>query len=112
MVVLRRAHWQIYVPEGWKNTVLLSWKSSYHMRKSYRQVFFVSEEILRKVTRFIAENKLPHLLFYGPPGTGKTTTILACARKMYGASFKSMILEVSFACGDIRFICAFAVECL
>lgn len=43
----------------------------------------------------IDQERLPHLLFYGPPGTGKTTTILACARKIYGANFKKMILELN-----------------
>lgn len=46
------------------------------------------------VQKLVNENKLPHLLFYGPPGTGKTSTILACARKMYGKNFRSMVLEV------------------
>ena len=42
------------------------------------------------------EDRLPHLLFYGPPGTGKTSTILACARQLYGKKeFDSMVLEVS-----------------
>ncbi|KAJ3211708.1 hypothetical protein HK099_007932, partial [Clydaea vesicula] len=50
--------------------------------------------IIETITRFIDENRLPHLLLYGPPGTGKTSTILACARKIYGSNFKSMILEV------------------
>lgn len=43
----------------------------------------------------MGENKLPHLLFYGPPGTGKTSTILAVARQIYGASFQSMVLELN-----------------
>lgn len=47
-----------------------------------------------QVETFIDANRLPHLLFYGPPGTGKTSTILACARKLYGDNYKSMILEV------------------
>jgi len=47
------------------------------------------------VTRLIDANRLPHLLFYGPPGTGKTTTILALARKLYGPSFQSMVLELN-----------------
>jgi replication factor C subunit 3/5 len=47
-----------------------------------------------QVRTFIHENKLPHLLFYGPPGTGKTSTILACARELYGDKFKNMTLEV------------------
>ena len=34
-------------------------------------------------------------MFYGPPGTGKTSTILACARKLYGKNFKAMVLELN-----------------
>lgn len=44
--------------------------------------------------RFIETNRLPHLLFYGPPGTGKTTTIMACAKMLYGNSHSNMVLEV------------------
>ncbi|CAO3589224.1 unnamed protein product [Absidia cylindrospora] len=44
---------------------------------------------------FIERNRLPHLLFYGPPGTGKTSTILACARQIYGDKFRSSILELN-----------------
>jgi replication factor C subunit 3/5 len=32
---------------------------------------------------------------YGPPGTGKTSTILAVARKLYGAQYQNMILELN-----------------
>ena len=53
------------------------------------------EEIISILNKLIESNKLPHLLFHGPPGTGKTSTILACARKMYGDSFKSMVLELN-----------------
>lgn len=54
------------------------------------------------VERFIDKSRLPHLLFYGPPGTGKTSTILAMARKIYGANFKNNVLEVSGSCGNDR----------
>lgn len=54
------------------------------------------EEIIRTINKFIDENQLPHLLLYGPPGTGKTSTILACARKLYTpAQFNSMVLELN-----------------
>ncbi|MED6170205.1 Subunit of heteropentameric Replication factor C (RF-C) [Stylosanthes scabra] len=48
-----------------------------------------------KATPLTTENRLPHLLLYGPPGTGKTSTILAVARKLYGAQYHNMILELN-----------------
>ena len=59
------------------------------------------------VKRFIESKRLPHLLFYGPPGTGKTTTILACAKMLYGNNHSSMILEV-YLC----MIAVIVVECI
>ncbi|KAK9167487.1 hypothetical protein Scep_002678 [Stephania cephalantha] len=52
-------------------------------------------DIVDTIDRLTSENKLPHLLLYGPPGTGKTSTILAVARKLYGAQFHNMILELN-----------------
>ncbi|KAI8813987.1 P-loop containing nucleoside triphosphate hydrolase protein [Cladochytrium replicatum] len=54
------------------------------------------QDIISTISRFIDENRLPHMLFYGPPGTGKTSTILAVARKLYGdRMYKSMTLEMN-----------------
>ena len=54
------------------------------------------KELLITVNKYIDENQLPHLLLYGPPGTGKTSTILACARKLYTpAQFNSMVVYLS-----------------
>lgn len=47
------------------------------------------------VNKLIDAQKLPHLLLYGPPGTGKTSTITACAKRLYGDKWRSMTLEVS-----------------
>lgn len=52
-------------------------------------------EIINTLTNLISNNKIPHMIFYGPPGTGKTTTILACAKKIYGSNYRSMILELN-----------------
>lgn len=52
--------------------------------------------IVNTITKLIDERRLPHLLFYGPPGTGKTSTILACARRLYGPKrLSSMVLELN-----------------
>ncbi|KAL2633687.1 hypothetical protein R1flu_005166 [Riccia fluitans] len=53
------------------------------------------KDIVDTIDRLTSENRLPHLLLYGPPGTGKTSTILAVARKLYGAHFQNMILELN-----------------
>jgi replication factor C subunit 3/5 len=52
-------------------------------------------EIIKTINRLIDANSLPHRLFYGPPGTGKTSTILACAHRLYGKNFSSMVLELN-----------------
>ncbi|KAG1441348.1 hypothetical protein G6F56_011526 [Rhizopus delemar] len=53
------------------------------------------KDITSTIETFIDAKRLPHLLFYGPPGTGKTSTILACARKMYGEKYKKMVLDLN-----------------
>ncbi|KAI9456923.1 P-loop containing nucleoside triphosphate hydrolase protein [Boletus coccyginus] len=53
------------------------------------------KDITTTIERFIEKNRLPHLLFYGPPGTGKTSTILAVARRIYGAEYRKQILELN-----------------
>lgn len=54
------------------------------------------KDIINTISRFVSEERLPHLLFYGPPGTGKTSTILAVAKQIYSAKeFNSMVLELN-----------------
>ena len=54
------------------------------------------EEIIRTLETFLSQGMLPHLLFYGPPGTGKTSTVLACARRLYRPrELASMVLELN-----------------
>lgn len=52
-------------------------------------------DIIDTIDRLTSENKMPHLLLYGPPGTGKTSTILAVARKLFGAQMHNMVLELN-----------------
>lgn len=49
-------------------------------------------DILKK---FIKSHQMPHMLFSGPPGTGKTSTIIACAKEMYGDNYSIMVLEIN-----------------
>ncbi|KAJ1966320.1 Subunit of heteropentameric Replication factor C (RF-C) [Dipsacomyces acuminosporus] len=71
----------------------LPWVEKY--RPSSLDELVSQSDIIDTLQRFIDDGKLPHLLFYGPPGTGKTTTILAIARKLYGATLSSMVLELN-----------------
>jgi replication factor C subunit 3/5 len=52
-------------------------------------------DILNALQKMINNNSFPHIIFYGPSGTGKTTTILTCAKNMYGDNYKKMILELN-----------------
>lgn len=74
-------------------TELLPWVEKYRPKEMSDLVSH--DEIIGTITRLIDAGKLPHLLLYGPPGTGKTSTILACAHKMYGKRFSSMVLELN-----------------
>ena len=76
-----------------KNYIDLPWVEKY--RPNDLNSIISHEDILNTLKNLINNNKLPHLIFYGPPGTGKTTTILACAKKIYGENYKSIILELN-----------------
>jgi replication factor C subunit 3/5 len=49
-------------------------------------------DILKTLNNFINAKVFPNLLFYGPSGTGKTTTILACANKIYKNDMQSQMI--------------------
>ena len=53
------------------------------------------EQIITTLKNFIKNKDLPHLLFYGPPGTGKTSTILSCAKELYGNNVDLMTLQIN-----------------
>ena len=76
-----------------KNYIDLPWVEKY--RPNDLNSIISHEDILNTLKNLINNNKLPHLIFYGPPGTGKTTTILACAKMIYGENYKSIILELN-----------------
>ena len=67
--------------------------------EKYRPTEFVDIisqiDILNTLKNLCDKKNFPHVIFYGPPGTGKTTTILACAKYMFGASLNKMTLELN-----------------
>ncbi|TPX47045.1 hypothetical protein SeMB42_g03491 [Synchytrium endobioticum] len=71
----------------------LPWVEKY--RPSTLDELISHRDIISTITKLIDENRLPHLLLYGPPGTGKTSTVLACAKRMYGLKWRAMVLELN-----------------
>ena len=51
--------------------------------------------IIKMLHAFLSDKSMPHLFFYGPPGTGKTSTILSCAREIYGKYMNLMVLHLN-----------------
>jgi replication factor C subunit 3/5 len=45
--------------------------------------------------KFIENKRLPHMIFYGPAGTGKTSSIVSCAKEIYGKDYDIMVLELN-----------------
>jgi len=72
----------------------LPWVEKYRPKRL--EDLIAHEDIISVLTNLIDSDNLPHLLLYGPPGTGKTSTIVAAAKRMYGAkAYSSMALELN-----------------
>jgi len=72
----------------------LPWVEKYRPKRLEDLV--AHEDIIQIITKLIDSENLPHLLLYGPPGTGKTSTIVAAAKRMYGAkNYSTMALELN-----------------
>jgi len=53
------------------------------------------KEIVKRISAFIEQKNMPHLLFTGPAGVGKTTISLVIAKKMFGDLWKNNLLELN-----------------
>ena len=51
--------------------------------------------IVGALNKYIDKKLFPHLLFFGPSGCGKTSTIMCCAKKLYGEYIEYMILRLN-----------------
>jgi len=52
-------------------------------------------EIVKRVSAFVKNKNMPHLLFAGPAGVGKTTLSLIIAKQMFGDSWRNNFLELN-----------------
>ena len=53
------------------------------------------KHVVDRVSAFVKDGSIPHLMFAGPAGTGKTTMGLAIAREIYGDSWQKNVLELN-----------------
>ena len=52
-------------------------------------------DTISEFENFIDKKQFPHMILYGPPGTGKTSTIMACAKELYGKNINTMLLVIN-----------------
>lgn len=76
-----------------KNKTFLPWIEKY--RPSTLDDIVSHDHVINALRKFMQNKTLPHLLFYGPSGTGKTSSIMACARELYGADYNIMTMELN-----------------
>jgi replication factor C small subunit len=53
------------------------------------------EKIVDRLSSFVEEDSIPHLMFAGPAGTGKTTCAMALAQDLYGDSWRQNFMETN-----------------
>jgi len=58
--------------------------------------------IITRLTQFIKDKSMPHLIFAGPAGTGKTTSALAIVRELYGRKMAPNSTYLELNASDAR----------
>ena len=67
--------------------------------EKYRPATFTElrghSDIVQRISAFVEQKNMPHLLFSGPAGVGKTSLSLVIARALYGDDWKQNFLELN-----------------
>ncbi len=53
------------------------------------------DNIVDRLTAFVDNESVPHMMFAGPAGTGKTTSAIALAKDLYGDDWKQNFMETN-----------------
>lgn len=53
------------------------------------------DKTIDRLSRYVDDTEVPHMIFAGPPGTGKTAAIVAFAREVFGSSWKQNMMEMN-----------------
>jgi len=53
------------------------------------------QDVVSKVSAFVEQKSMPHLMFVGPAGVGKTSLSLVIARKLFGDQWRENFLELN-----------------
>ena len=53
------------------------------------------DHIINSIQKFLVNKNLPHLLLFGPSGSGKSSLVHVACKKLYGKSYKYMIMELN-----------------
>ena len=53
------------------------------------------EEIVKRLSSFVMQKNLPHIMFSGPAGTGKTSLAIIIAKKLFGDSWRQNFLDLN-----------------
>lgn len=53
------------------------------------------KKIVDRLSAFVEEDSIPHIMFAGPAGTGKTTCAIAMAKDLYGDEWRQNFMETN-----------------
>ena len=53
------------------------------------------EKIIDRLSAFVEEGSIPHMLYAGPAGTGKTTSAVSLAKDLYGDQWNQNFMETN-----------------